>query len=83
MKDIIISAKRQKKELIIFLICFIIAEITNAAAIIIYNTKWSELYTHIGFVFAIALGLYFITLIIRILIRIFSRIGNKLSQKKQ
>ena len=67
MKDIIISAKQQKKELFIFLGCFIAAEIVNAISIIVYNTNWIELLTHIGYVFCIAVGFYCILLLIRLL----------------
>lgn len=82
MKDIIISVKRQKKELFIFLICFIIAEIINAIAIIIYDTNWSELFTHIGFAFAIGVTLYALTLAIRILIKLFVRIRKLIKIKR-
>lgn len=74
MKDIIISSKRQKKELTVFLICFIVAEIINALSIVVYDTNWSELFTHIGYVFVLAVGIYLFLLFIRLICNLISRL---------
>ncbi len=77
MKDIIISAQRQKKELIIFLGCFIAAEIVNAISIIVYGTSWMELLTHIGYAFFIAVCFYFLLLLLRGLLKGILHLINK------
>ena len=68
MKDIILTAKRVKKELIVLLVCFIIAFVINVAAIIIYKTPWYEMFSQIGYVAVIAIVLYLLLAIIRGLI---------------
>ena len=45
MKDIVFTQKRQKTELIILLVCFLLAIATNVVSIIVYKTDWKELYT--------------------------------------
>jgi len=68
MKDIVITANRVKKELVIYLVFFVIAYIANIYSIIKYETPWSELVTTIGFVLTISLVLYIIVGLIRTLI---------------
>lgn len=58
MKEIKISVKRQKKELMVFLVCLLIAFCLNIYAIIAYDGKWSELFWSLGFVCAAAVILY-------------------------
>lgn len=70
MKDILITAKRQKKEIIIFCICFLTAFVINIISIIVYDTYWKELWTHIGFVFAISIFLYVLLAIVRTIIKL-------------
>lgn len=65
MKELVISAKRLKKEIIIFAICFIIAFSTNIIAIIHFKTPWYEMFTQIGYVFVITIAFYFIIVLIR------------------
>jgi hypothetical protein len=68
MKDIIITKGRQKKELKIFLVCFIIAFCLNIYAIIAYDGKWKELFWSLGFVIATAILLYLLVAAIRLCI---------------
>ena len=64
MKEIVITTKRIKKELLLLLTCFIFAFLLNVTAVIIYRTPWIEIFTQIGYVVAITLVLYlFITFI--------------------
>ena len=56
------------KEIRIWIILFLIAEILNVAAIIIYKTEWKELYTQLGFVFIFTCFLYLFVGIIRFII---------------
>ena len=68
MKDTIITAKQKKREIITWLVCFLIANLANFYAIITYdNTSFSELFTSLGYVFVASLGIYFLWTIIRLL----------------
>ena len=69
MKDIHISVKRQKTELKWLLGCFCLAFLLNIAAIMIYKTVWSEVFTQLWWVLFFTLGFYIISLIIRWLYR--------------
>ena len=77
MKDIIITAQRQKSEIITFIICFAIAFVTNIASIIIYDTEWSEVWTQIIWVTVLACVMYGISIFIRILFWLVKRIFRK------
>lgn len=65
MKDITLSEKFIKREIICLLVCFILAFGSNVAAIIIYKTKWEELYTQLFWVVTLALFFYLISVVIR------------------
>lgn len=67
MKDTIITSKRKKTEILIWLFCFLIANILNIYSIISYKTEWSEIYTSIIYVFLFACFLYFFLGMIRII----------------
>lgn len=69
MKDLVITSKRLKKELYIFLACFVIAFSINAYAVATYKTPWSELFTQIGYVMVITLLLYLLAALVRGVIR--------------
>lgn len=60
MKDLTIhiSRRRQRTELITFIVCFVIAFATNVWAIIEYDSPWSELITSIFYVITFAVALY-------------------------
>jgi len=76
MKNIIITPNQLKREFLIWLLCLIAAIGLNIYSIIYYNTSWSELYTHIGYVFAISIVVYLILWVFRglfLLVRYFSR----------
>lgn len=66
MKDTIISADVKRCELKIWLACFIIANITNWAAIIKFQTPWYEVFTQIGYVIVTSLLIYGLVLLARI-----------------
>lgn len=65
MKDITITNERQKKELKMFLLCFIIAFCLNIYAIIAYDGKWRELFWSLGFVFTASILLYILLSAVR------------------
>ena len=68
MKDIVIKAKHIRREGLVFLGCFVAACLLNAVAIMIYERPWSEMYSQIGYVFFVTVGIYFIQAVLRILI---------------
>ena len=74
MKDIVISAKRIKRELLVALVCFLLAFLTNAGAVIAYATPWYELFTQIGYVCIIALAIWIVLLVLRVLYLIIKKI---------
>ena len=65
MKEIVITAKRINKELLLLLACFIFAFLLNVVAVIIYSTPGIEIFTQIGYVVAITLVLYFFIFLLR------------------
>ena len=67
MKDTIITARRKKKELTIFAVCLAMAVLVNAACIISYKTSWTELFTQVGFTVVVAVMIYCIAAIARLL----------------
>ncbi len=77
MKDIVFTKKRQKKELLIFGVCFAIGFLMNLISIIIYKTPWYEIFSQLGYVFVIALVLYILLSIIRGIIKLIKSIGKK------
>jgi uncharacterized membrane protein (DUF485 family) len=77
MKDIHISAKRQKTELYWLLGCFCLAFLLNFTAIITYKTSWTELYSQIFWMLLITFGLYFAILLIRIIYDLIMRRGKR------
>ncbi|HBT85814.1 MAG TPA: hypothetical protein DEB12_07905 [Porphyromonadaceae bacterium] len=68
MKELVISSKRLKKEVLIFVISFAIAFITNIFAIIKFKTPWYEIFTQIGYVLIITLSIYFVVIFVRFII---------------
>ena len=77
MKDIVFTKERQKKELLIFGVCFAIGFLMNLISIIIYKTPWYEVFYQLGYVFVIALVLYILLSIVRGVIKLIRSIGKK------
>ena len=48
MKDTVISAAVKRRELKIWLVCFLVANIINWVAIIKFGTPWYEVFTQVG-----------------------------------
>lgn len=69
MKDIIITQKIIKREIVIFIVCFLLAFVINICAIVAYERPWSELFTQIGYVTVVGVSLYLFIGLIRIVIR--------------
>lgn len=77
MKDTVISAAVKRRELKIWLVCFIVANIVNWAAIIKYQTPWYEIFTQIGYVVVSSLIIYGLLLLVRIAYKILRRLSAK------
>lgn len=75
MKDIVITAKRIKKEVIIMAILFLVAFLINIIAIITFKTPWHEMFTQIGYVIVMTLVLYILLLIVRGVVSLFKKIA--------
>jgi uncharacterized membrane protein len=71
MKDIVVTAKRIKKELYILLGCFALACILNVISIILFQTEWLEVFTQIGYVLIITFSIYLLIIFIRLVIWLF------------
>lgn len=67
MKNIVITARRKKIELLTLLACFIIGNLANLYAIISYETPFSEMLTSFFYVLAFSGVLYVFWTILRIL----------------
>jgi hypothetical protein len=74
MKDLHISAKRQKFELKWFAASFCIAVLVNVFSIIIYKTSWSEVFTQLLWVLVMACILYAVSIASRIVIYMLKRL---------
>lgn len=70
MKDIVITSKGLLRELLWFLAAFVIAFSVNVYAVLKYSRPAVELISQIGYVFAIALVIWVLLLIIRLIIYI-------------
>jgi NADH:ubiquinone oxidoreductase subunit K len=67
MKDIVFTSKRQRTELILLVVCFLVSFLMNVYAIVAFNTEWKELYTQLLWVLAIAVLLYAVSVGVRLL----------------
>ncbi len=77
MKNIVITPKQIKRELIIWLVGLIVAIGLNIYAIADYQTSWSELVSQFGYVLFISILLYLIAWIFRGLFRLGKRLAGK------
>jgi hypothetical protein len=74
MKDLVISAKRQKTEVKWLAGCFCTAFLLNILSIIIYKTSWSEIFSQLLWIFIIFLILYAATCVLRIICYVVRRL---------
>jgi Na+/melibiose symporter-like transporter len=56
-----------RRETLIFAACLLSAMAINAGAILYYDTLWSELVSQAGWMLAIALALYLLSALVRLL----------------
>ncbi|MBE6275185.1 MAG: hypothetical protein E7096_02360 [Bacteroides sp.] len=67
MKDITITAQRQKIELCTLLACFVIANLVNLYAILSHDAPLSEMYTSLGYILVLTAVVYALWTILRII----------------
>lgn len=67
MRDIVLSVKRQKREIKIFCVCIGLAYVMNILSILIYGTSWSELWTQAFWMLIISCGFYALSVALRLL----------------
>ena len=67
MKDIIITPKHLIRELIVFIVCIVLACLLNVYAIITYHRPWMELISQIGFVIVVGIGIYVLVWVVRLI----------------
>jgi len=68
MKDIVITPKQIKKELLVLLVCFVLSFIINIVAIVVYKTSWIEVFSQIGYVIIISVVLYILISLVRLIV---------------
>jgi hypothetical protein len=76
-RDAIITAESKKKETRIFIYCMLIAFLFNVAGIIIYKSRWTELFSSLGYVLIIGIFFYLVALLVRLLIILIKWIFKK------
>ena len=67
MKDTVLTARHKKRELIILLVCFILASLLNIYAIIKYDAAFVEIITSFFYVLSFTVVLYMAAWIFRLL----------------
>ena len=82
MKSIIISPRQIKKEALIVLIAFMLANILNIYAIIHYQTEWKELLTHLHVVIILTGLIYLLAGIIRGIIKLIKGVVSVFKRKR-
>jgi len=67
MRDIVIGQERIKREFFVLSICLVAAVFLNVYAIATKGTEWSELITQLHITLAVAMVLYVVLGVIRII----------------
>jgi uncharacterized membrane protein YbhN (UPF0104 family) len=57
--------ERIGREVGVFALCLLIAELVNVAAILIYKSTWRELYTQVGWLIVLAGAFYLVSIVAR------------------
>ena len=76
MKDLVISARRIRRE-IRFAAAVIVAFLTNLYAVVRFDRPWYELFTQMGYVVVITAVIYLLLWIPRLLAALVSRMGGR------
>ena len=77
MKDIVITGKAVRKELMVLAGCLISAIVDNLVAIIKYDRPWTEIVSMIGYEVMICLVLYLILVLIRLVVFLCKKVFNR------
>ena len=67
MKDIVIKWKWVKRELVLIVACYMLANLANIASIIFYKTSWNEVFSSQEFVLYMAEWFYVISVVVRLI----------------
>lgn len=68
MKDLVISGKRIKTELWVFVACLVAMELLNIYSIIRYRGEWTEVIMSIGYVVTASVIVYLLLGVIRLIV---------------
>lgn len=82
MRNTVITAHQKKREIIIWLVCFLIANLVNLIAILVYETSFSELIKSLGYVIVFSFVIYAVWGIVRILWHALRNLYKKIILKK-
>ena len=77
MKDLVISARRIRREIRFAAAAFIVAFLTNLYAVVRFDRPWYELFTQMGYVVVITAVIYLLLWIPRLLAALDSRMGGR------
>jgi hypothetical protein len=68
MRDIVVPSRVVKRELIILLVSLVSAFLLNVYSIVKYGTSWKEIYNQIHVVLGVALLIYVLVFLFRLII---------------
>lgn len=68
MKDIVITAKRIRRERNFYIVSFVLAFLINIFAVVTYERPWVEIFSQIGYVVVISVAIYILLWIPRLLV---------------
>jgi len=74
MKDIVITSKDIKREIMVWVCALIAAQLMNVYAIVKFDTQWSELYSQLGYVVMLSVVLYLLIAMVRYLVNLIRKI---------
>ena len=77
MKDIVITGNTVRRELRILLGCFVFAVLFDLFSIIKYHRPFTEVFTTIGYEIVIALVVYLILALVRLIVFLLKRVFTK------
>ena len=77
MKDIQIPGTRIRRELIWLLVSLLLSVIFNIYSIVKFNTAWKELITQLHVVIILALIIYFLLILVRLLSELIIRFTGR------
>jgi hypothetical protein len=74
MKDIIITSKTIKREIVVWFCALLFAQLMNVYAIAKFNTEWKELYSQLGYVLVLSIVIYLLLWALRLLARLIRKL---------